>query len=114
MPKTHQFLFGPGSLEMIRLDQWSSKVEHRLDGSKSTKIKSRVVGQYDIYCGNGNMHRELIKIEDSVWSTEAGLYTEDMVAAHAGDEEAARRITEAMIGWELDDWSDPCEDFEEE
>jgi hypothetical protein len=110
MPKVHQFLFGPGSLEMVRLDQWVSKVESRVDGTRARKIKSKVVGNYDIYCGTGNMHRVHIKIEDSVWNTEAGLYTKDIVAAHEGDEDAARRITEAMIGWELDDWFDPCEE----
>ena len=113
MPTVKQHLFGPGSLEMIRLDQWSSKVEPRPEG-KATKINAKVVGNYDIYCGAGSMHRVHIKIEDSVWNTEAGMYTRDFVDSYAGYENAARRITEAMIGWELDDWSDPCEEAQDD
>lgn len=88
---------------------WSSKVDLQPEG-KATKIKCRVIGQYDIYCGSGGMHREHIKTQDSVWDTEAGQYTRDYVSAHAGDEEAARRIAEALIQWELEDWTDSCED----
>lgn len=109
MPNTKQHLFGPGSLEMIRFDLWSSKVEAQDDGRRALRIKGRLVGQYDVFCGTGSMHREHIHIEDSVWSTEVSRYTDDFIAARSGDPEAARRIAETLIEWELEGWEDPCQ-----
>ncbi len=107
MPNTKQYLFGPGSLEMIRLDLWSSKVELQPEG-RTLKIKCNLVGQYDIYCGAGNTHRIDIKIKDSVWNTEVGEYTDDFIAARSGDPDAAERVATSLIDWELEDWFDPC------
>lgn len=109
MPSVRQYLFGPGSLEMIRLNLWSSKVEPQLEG-RDLKVKCSLAGQYDIYCGTGNMHRIDIKIEDSVWSTEVDKYTNDFLAARSGDPDAAERVATSLIDWEIEDWSDPCED----
>lgn len=109
MPHLEQHLFGPGSLEMLRLDLWSSKLERRPEGD-ALRIKGRLVGQYDIFCGSGNQHRIDIKVEDSVWSTEVGKYTDDFIRARAGQPQAAERIATTLIEWELEEWSDPCGD----
>lgn len=109
MPSTMQHLFGPGSLEMLRLDLWTRKAEPQVEGV-SRQFRSKLVGQYDVYCGNGSMHRIDIKVDGGAWSTEAGRYAEDLCKARNGDEDAARRFTETLIEMELEDWSDPCEE----
>lgn len=112
MPTNSQHLFGPGSLEMLRLDLWVSKVERRDEGL-IRQIKARLLGQYDVYCGNGNMHRIDIKTSDAVWDSEAGSYTADFVRARNGGAEPAERIAQFLLDCELEDWSDPCEEQEE-
>lgn len=114
MPNVKQHLFGPGSMEMIRLDIWTDRSEPQTDRSPARRIKARVVGQYDIYCGMGNMHRIDIDVQDMVWSTEPGTYTQDFVSARDTDDaDAAERIAYSLLDWEyLEDWTDPCDQEE--
>ena len=109
MPHTQQHLFGPGSLEMLRLDLWVNRSEPRDEGPPSRRIKARLVGQYDIFCGVGDMHRTHISIDDEIWTTEPGSYVTDMAAAYSGNTESAERLAGMLLVWALEEWSDPCQ-----
>jgi hypothetical protein len=113
MPNVKQHLFGPGSMEMIRLDIWTDRSEPCTDRGPTRRLKVRVVGQYDVYCGMGNLHRIDIKAQDMVWDSEPGSYTQDFILARDGDQDAAERIATSLIEWEyLEDWTDPCDQEE--
>lgn len=103
MPHVNQHLFGPGSLEMLRLDVWTAGVEERHDGQRAVKIKARLLGQYDIF-GELGQERIHIDVSDAVWSTEPGMYTDDFIKARAGMQDAGERVASQMLVWALEEW----------
>lgn len=109
MPVTTTHTFGPGSLEDVKLKSWVAK--RHGDGRK---IVVTVKGSFRVYCGYGWEHTVPVDIRDGAWTTEAGQWTEDIVAAHSGDTDAAWKLTDVLIQMLLDEaWSDPCVDEQE-
>lgn len=109
--------FGPGSLESIYLKMWTAKLIKGVKAIVTTfpdipdarKIKFTVQGNYTIHCGAGNEHTVEIDVTDSIWDVEDNSYVNDIIHARAGDEDAQWRLAHTLIGWELEDWYDPCE-----
>lgn len=88
-------IFGPGSLESIRL-------ERRVVGARlfpdSKHLDARVRGTYRVYCGAGNDHTTTIR---GPWLTVRLDTTNDFTDADA--------LAHELVEFELEDWSDPCE-----
>lgn len=102
MPNVHTRTFGPGSLESITLKTWVSKRE----GGR-IRMKGRIEGTYTIYCGMGWTHEVEIDAEVSGWDTESDDVGTALRDADQGDN--AFFFVSEQIGYELDDWFDPCE-----
>lgn len=85
-PPSRTYRFGPGSLEMIDATTWTRNGIGRI----------RMRGWYDVFCGNGSMHREWV--DQNAWTDQYVDMSLDQVAAE-------------LIGYALDDWFDPCEEL---
>jgi hypothetical protein len=97
--------FGPGSLESIQLQR---RHRNAVLSPESASQQARVVGTYRVYCGNGSEHTVSI---DGPWAVVSWDRSN-----HPGD--TGHNFTDAdglaaeLVEWELEDWSDPCENGE--
>ena len=103
MPNVHTKTFGPGSLESITLKTWVANRGDRV------RMKGRIEGTYTIYCGMGWTHEVEIDTEVSGWDTESDDVGMALRDADRGDVDVSFFFVTEQIGYELDDWFDPCE-----
>ncbi len=97
-----------GSQEMLTLTISRYRRRGRTDENLLTV---RLVGHFDVYCGNGGEHRERVEVVDLETTTTNGavaaVWTRD-------DDEAAATLVSRMVDDALEDWTDPCEDVDPE
>ncbi len=96
-----------GSQEMLTLTVSRYRRRRQYDDNL---LNVRVEGAYDVYCGNGSEHRIEISFHDLdtvANSAVAAIWTRS-------DEEAASTLLDHIIAGELEDWTDPCDDYDEE
>lgn len=114
------FRFGPGSLEMLTLKLWNASQGRRFKYGDETAqmVRVELAGAYDVYCGGGDMHRVSIQVKDSTWVyTDGQSISDDSNLTQAwrfADEHAAYLWVSDQVNYELDGWTDPCDDACEE
>lgn len=112
MPRVRKINGGLGAFEGLTLSVW------KVPGTDGRRIRARVEGVTDAFCGNGARHDVAVKLTYDEWiPTGPGSFVtssivEALVEVHeTGCDDAAYEVFCDAVDSVSELWSDPCEDY---